>query len=58
MIVGGEKFMWTAFIATWGGMALYLLSLLKRRNQTDAEYELFVEKVGSKQINDSITGRS
>ena len=46
MIVGGEKFMWAAYGATWGGMVLYFLSLLKRRGQINSEYEAFVKKVG------------
>ena len=46
MIVGGEKFMWAAYGVTWGGMVFYLMSLLKRRKETDEEYELFIEKVG------------
>ena len=56
MIVGGEKFMWAAYAATWGGMILYLLSLLKRRGQTDAEYELFIKKVGPEGLGDSDEG--
>ena len=46
MSVGGEKFMWAAYGVTWGGMILYFLSLLKRRKETNEEYELFIEKVG------------
>jgi hypothetical protein len=46
MIVGGEKFMWAAYGVTWGGMILYFLSLLKRRKETNEEYDLFIEKVG------------
>ena len=47
MIVGGEKFMWVAYSATWGGMILYLLSLLRRRRKIEVEYDLFIRKVGS-----------
>ena len=56
MIVGGEKFMWAAYAATWGGMILYFLSLVKRNKETTAEYDLFVEKVGPKGLGSSDDG--
>ena len=46
MIVGGEKFMWTAYAVTWGGMVGYFLSLLRRRKAVDEEHAVFVNKVG------------
>tara|TARA_Y100001934_G_C12138321_1_gene671231 strand:+ start:360 stop:536 length:177 start_codon:yes stop_codon:yes gene_type:complete len=58
MIVGGEKFMWTAYAATWGGMLLYLLSLLKRRRETKAEHELFIDTIGSQGLQEHDEGRS
>jgi len=45
MIVGGEKFMWTAYGAVWGGMVLYLWSLIRRRREVELEYDVFKKRM-------------
>ena len=45
MIVGGEKFMWAAYGAVWGGMVLYLWSLIRRRREVESEYDVFKKRM-------------
>ena len=45
MIVGGEKFMWVAYGAVWGGMGLYLGSLIRRRRAIESEHRVFKRRM-------------